>query len=201
MNEQLRHPLTAVDPPTTTQVADGLPRRAWTGAELQKMIEAGIIEHGEPFELLGGELVAKVNKGIPHETLKIVLNEFWGKIRPEHIRVAPESALRLGAHDEPEPEFFIFPKSIPAADVRGDTVLLVIEIADSSLAKDRSLKMLRYAAHGVREYWVINARTRATTIFQQPQSTGYSKRTEAASSERLVPLLVPELAVCLADLE
>ena len=205
MNEQLRHPL-PLDrswrhPPGTTQVADGLPRRAWTGEEIQRTIEAGIIDADEPFELIGGELVAKMQKGIAHEALKIALNEFWGKFRPDQIRIAPESALRLGIHDALEPDLFVFPKSIPPADVRGDTVLLVVEIADSSLAHDRSLKMSRYVTHGVREYWVVNARTRVTTVFLDPQPTGFARRFDVAGSARLIPLLVPELAVRLDDLE
>ena len=54
MNEQLRHPLLPPRPPGTTQVADGLPRRKWSVDEIAKMLEAGIIEHGERFELIGG---------------------------------------------------------------------------------------------------------------------------------------------------
>lgn len=205
MNEQLRHPLPDNSAwrrdPATTQVADGMPRRAWTGGELQRMMEAGIIDADEPFELIGGELVAKMQKGIPHEALKIAWINFWGKTRPDHVWIAPESVVRLGQHDELEPDIFVFPKTIPVADVRGDTVLLVVEIADSSLAKDRTIKMLRYALHGVREYWVVNARTRVTTVFQDPQPTGFAHRVEVARTEGLVPKFVPELALRLADLE
>lgn len=205
MNEQLRHPL-PVDrswrhAAGTTQVADGLPRRAWTGDEVRRMIDAGIIDADEPFELIGGELVAKMQKGIAHEALKIALNEFWGKARPDHIRFAPESALRLAVYDEPEPDLFVFPKAIPLGDVRGDNVLLVVEIADSSLAHDRTVKMARYVSHGVREYWVVNAKTRVTTVFQDPQPAGYARKFDVAGSERLTPLLVPELALRMDDLE
>ena len=200
MNELLRHPFPASRQSATTRVADGLPRRAWTADEVRRMVEAGIVDGDEPFELIGGELVAKMQKGIAHENLKRMLNKRWGKIRPDHIEFVPESPLRLGPHDEPEPEFVVYPASIPLAEVRGDTVLLVVEIADSSLAHDRSVKMERYVSHGVREYWVVNANTRVTTVFQDPQPTGYARRFDVGSA-LLTPLLVPELALRMDDLE
>ena len=165
------------------------------------MMDAGIIEHGERFELVGGELIAMASKGKPHEALKLALTDFWIKNRPDHLRIAPESALRLGPNDEPEPEFFVFPASMPPADVRGPTVLLVVEIADSSLAKDKTIKALRYALHGVREYWVVNARTRDTAIFTEPTETGFARRREAPGDELLIPILAPELAVRLTSLK
>ena len=200
MNEHLRHPFPPPRKLATTQAADGYPRRAWTADDVQKMMEAGILEHGERLELIGGELVAMASKGILHERVKLALCEYWYDHRPKHLRIAPESALRLGDHDEPEPELFIFPATIEPEDVRGDAVLLVVEIADSSLVPDRTVKALRYARHGVREYWVVNARTRGTTVFTEPTQTGYAVHREIAADQHLIPMLVPELAVRLADL-
>ena len=99
MNELLRHPFPASPLPATTQVADGFPRRAWTADEVRRMVEAGIIDDREPFELIGGELVAKMNKGIQHEALKQSLMLHWGKIIPDHIKFALESPLRLGLYE------------------------------------------------------------------------------------------------------
>jgi Uma2 family endonuclease len=200
MNELLRHPFPASPAPGTTQAADGLPRRAWTADELRRMVEAGIIDEGEPFELIGGELVAMAAKGIPHEALKQSLNLFWGKIRPEHILFGLESPLRLGIYDEPEPDFFLHSADIALADVKGPTVLLVVEVSDSSLHTDRTMKALRYAAQGVREYWIVNARTRSTMVLREPSETGYVQRTEIPETERLTPLHAPEMAVRFADL-
>ena len=200
MNEQIRQPFPRPTKPGTTQVADGLPRRAWTADELHRMLEAGILEYGERFELIGGELVAMASKGIWHEVLKESLNLYWGKILPDHIRFAVESPLRLGIYDEPEPEFIVRPASIPLAEVRGPTVLLVVEVADSSLYKDRNIKALRYAAQGVREYWVVNARTRVTTVMREPSEASFAQRFDVPGTDHLVPLHAPELALSFADL-
>ena len=200
MNEHLRPPL-QLRRPGTTQAADGLPRRAWTVEEIDKMLEAGILEHGERFELIGGELVAMASKGLRHELLKIALNKHWVRLAPEEITIAPETAFRMGEHDTPEPEFIVYPTSILAHEVRGDSVILVVEIADSSLTNDRNIKGPRYAAAGVREYWVIAARTLITTVYRDPSPDGYRSRQDFAPNELLTPLLASSLAVRLDQFE
>ena len=202
MNEIFRRPVSQIPPPPgTTQAGDGLPRRKWTGEEVQRMIEAGIVEHGERFELIGGDLVAMAAKGNHHETLKSALNDFWIRARAADIRVTPETPLRLDPHCEPEPDFIVFPAGMKPGDVRGETVLLVVEIADTSLIQDHRTKAPLYAAFGVREYWVINARSRATTVYREPGPSGYGSRVELPGDALLVPLLAPSLAVRLADLD
>jgi len=79
-------------------------------------------------------------------------------------------------------------------------MLLVVEIADSSLKLDTTVKAAAYAANGVREYWVINALTRATLIHREPGADGYASIIEQASDASLTPSLVPELAIRLMDL-
>ncbi len=184
----------------TTQAADGLPRRKWTASDIQKMLDAGILQSGERFELIGGELVAMASRGRQHEFLKIELNLYWVRRLPPDLVVAPETALRLGPYDEPEPEFIIYPRPILPHDVRGDSVLLVVEIAESSLRRDRSIKAHLYASFGVREYWVIHAAPRVTRVHREPGPAGYASITEHAADEVLTPLLAPALAVRLADL-
>ncbi len=202
MNEIFRRPAPELPKaPATTRAGDGLPRRAWTGDEVQGMIEAGIIRHGEPFELIGGDLVAMAAKGNHHETLKVSLNYFWIRQAPAGLMVASETPLRLGPNDEPEPEFIVYPQGMKPGDVRGDTVLLVVEIADSSLPTDHNVKAPLYARFGVREYWVINARRLVTTVYRDPGSSGYQSRVEVPGSELLSPLSVPSLAVRLVELE
>ena len=106
----------------------------------------------------GGELVAMAPKDRRHEVLRTELALYWGDRRGRDLKIVSESPLRLGKHDAPEPDLIVFPASLFAPDVRADTVLLVVEIANSSFPKDMHIKAPRYAAAGVREYWVIDAR-------------------------------------------
>lgn len=86
-------------------------------------------------------------------------------------------------------------------DLHGPDVLLVIEVAASSWTKDTSTKARTYAAFGVREYWVIDADTLITRVHRVPTANGYGIVVEVPATEVLTPLLVPALAVRLADLE
>jgi Uma2 family endonuclease len=202
MNDICRHALADAPPGlATTMVADGWARRAWTVADVERMLEAGILREPEPFELIGGELVAMAAKNRQHEVLRTELGNYWADRRSRDLKIASETPLRLGDYDAPEPDFIIYPASLLAPDVRADTVLLVVEIADESLTIDLSTKAQRYAASGVREYWVINARTLATTIHREPQSGGYAHRRDVAATEVLTPLLAPALGVRLAELD
>jgi Uma2 family endonuclease len=164
------------------------------------MLEAGLLQDGERFELIGGELVAMPAKGQQHELLKLELNVYWVRRLSPDLMLGQETPLRLGPYDEPEPEFIIYPRSIMPHDVRGDSVLLVVEIADSSLRRDRNIKAQLYASFGVREYWVIQASTRATWFHRDPVGSGYASIVERPAEELLTPLLAPALAVRLADL-
>jgi Uma2 family endonuclease len=73
--------------------------------------------------------------------------------------------------------------------------MLVIEIADTSLKSDLTIKALTYAAHGVPEYWVIHAWSLVTTVHREPTPEGYVTVTEIAAHRPLVPLLAPILTV------
>jgi Uma2 family endonuclease len=191
----------AISELATTQVAEGLPRRAWTVDEVERMVEVGILREPEPFELIGGELVAMAPKDRRHEVLRTELALYWVNRRARDLKIASGTPLRLGDYDAPEPDLIAYPASLLAPDVRADTVLLVVEVADSSLPTDLNTKRPRYAASGVREYWVIDARSLVTTVHLEPRPKGeYAYRKEHAATAMLVPMLAPSLAVRLADL-
>jgi len=193
-----------VSPPPisrTTCAADGLPRWRWTTAELLRMVELGVIEPDEKIELIGGEIVPMSPAGRMHEVLADELHRFWGpKITPD-IWVSVERQFNLDAHTYTNPDLIVRPASIKSYDLRGDTVLLVVEAADSSLDKDLGTKARLYASFGVREYWVINALTKSTRLHRGAIGDTYTEVREAPSSELLTPLLVPQLAVRLGDLD
>jgi Uma2 family endonuclease len=115
---------------------------------------------------------------------------------PEHIELAPDGPLRLSEEEEPEPDFFLFPASMRVNDVRGPDALLVVEIADSSFKKDSLIKAPIYAAHGVREYWIVNLNEGATYVHRNPTGGKYPPPSEVPFDDDLTSLAAPDLAVC-----
>ena len=81
-------------------------------------------------------------------------------------------------------------------------MLLVVEIADSSLRYDVGRKAALYASFGIRELWVIDAVRLTTRVFREPAADGYRETRDFAASDPLVPLLAPEaFALRLDELE
>lgn len=199
MNEVIRsiHPQRR----PTTQAAEGFPRRAFTTDDLKLMVEAGIIGHDERNELIGGELKPMAAKGARHEMLKIALNRFWSKRLPDHVNLAPETGLYLANHTYVEPDFIFYPRDVCWADLRGNNISLLIEVADTSLAYDRGLKASIYARFGVSEMWVIDAGKLLTHIHREPVDGEYKAISDADKTTPLTPLGLPELGVRLSELE
>jgi Uma2 family endonuclease len=197
MTAQLR-PLSL---PFTTQAGEGLVRRRFTVAEVESMVAAGILGEDERLELIGGELIPMSPKGMRHENIRTELAFRVTRQVPTTLRVAAEAQLNLSDDVYLVPDILIYPGTKRVHSVRGPDTLLVVEIADSSLTYDLNTKAGIYATHGVREYWVINARTLDTRVHAAPSGSGYADVGEIPVSGRLTPRAVPEVAVSLGELE
>ncbi len=189
-------------PHHSTLAVEELPRRKFTVAEIDAMVEAGILEEDERLELIEGELVAMSAKGSRHEAVKIALNERWGRVRPESCTIAPETTFRLAVDTYLEPDFVIYPRAIRVKDLSRSNVLLVVEVSDSSLRYDLGRKAALYAGFGIRELWVIDAVAMTTRAFRSPTPDGYRDIADHSASEPLVPRFAPgEFALALDDLD
>ena len=184
----------------TTQAAEGLPRLRWTVADLDRLIDAGVLTEDDRVELIGGELVPMAAKGNRHENVKIILSNWLYRRLPEILLLAVEPGWRPNEDTYLEPDILIFNGVPEPSKVAPSQVLLAIEIAVSSIGYDSNRKADVYAALGVRDYWVINANTLATRVYRDPSAGSYRNVVDVAANERLVPLLVAPLAVTLGDL-
>jgi Uma2 family endonuclease len=196
MNEMVRFPKL----PLTTQAAEGLMRRKWSVAEIEAMVEAGILNAHERIELIGGEVVPMSPKGIQHEVMKAALNRFWNKRLPDEIVAIPETTFRMDEFTFIEPDFTFYLQSDGLKGLRPATALLCVEVSDTSLAYDRGRKTRLYNSFGVREVWVIDAVRRITHINRIPALDGYSETLTLGPDEPLVLPFAPDIAVRLADL-
>ena len=185
-----------------TTAAEGLPRRRFTVAEVEAMVAAGIMDEDERVGLIGGELVPMSPKGRQHEVVKTALLDRWIRVRPDDVRLTPETTFRLSEDTHLEPDVVIYPRTSGLQGLTAANVLLVVEIADSSLGYDMGRKAALYASFGVRELWVIDAVKLSACVFRDPAAEGYREVRDAASSERLTPLVASEaFALRLDELE
>lgn len=189
--------------PIVTQAAEGLPRRRFTVAELELMTEAGVLCEDERIELIGGEVVPMSPKGIRHEVLKAALTLDWVRRLSGDTRLITETTFRLSEDTYLEPDVVVYHRADGLRGLRGETALLVVEIADSSLAYDLMRKPGLYARFGVREYWVIDAKKLSLRVHRQPDPLegNYRAVADYGTDDEVAPLFVPSLALRLANLD
>jgi len=179
-------------PSRVTRAAEGLPRRRFTVAEVEAIVAAGVMDGDERVELIGGELVPMSPKGNQHEVVKVALLRRWYRAAPDDCDLAPETTFRLSDDTFLEPDVVIYSRATGLKGLSGPNVLLVVEIADTSLRYDRGRKAALYAGFGVRELWVIDAVKRTARVFRAPSERGYGEVGDFGAAERLVPLIAPE---------
>jgi Uma2 family endonuclease len=185
-----------------TSAAEGLPRRRFTVAEVEAMVAAGVMEEDERVELIGGELVPMSPKGNQHEVVKTALAERWCRLPQGDVDLAVATTFRLGEYTYLEPDAVIFPRASGIHDLTADNVLLVVEIADSSLQYDTGRKASLYASFGVRELWVIDAVWLTARVHRDPAPDGYHETLDVGPGDLLAPRYVPEaFALRLDELE
>lgn len=189
----------------TTQAAEGLPRFAWTLAEFEQLSEqgffGGIDRPRERLELLDGELVPMHAKGGRHEWVRGELLNYLARNLPDGYRLFSEPGWRPGGDLYLEPEMIVCRAGFQASAVPPAEVLLLIEVADSSFSYDAATKAKIYARLGVREYWIVNAKTLETIVHLEPGEQGYARVSTHGPSERRAPRALPNFAVQLGALK
>jgi Uma2 family endonuclease len=183
-----------------TQAAEGLRRRAFTVADVRRMIDAGVIGPEERFELIEGEIVPLSPSHDPHERIKSALILAITPQLPADLWFGVESSIYLSERTFVEPDFCIFRRELKSHELKGSDLLLVVEVADTSLTFDRGTKALLYASHGVPELWVIDVATQVTSVHTGPTGVGWTSVREVLPTEPLCAAALPDLEVRVSDL-
>ena len=185
---------------TPTQAAEGLPRWRWTLAEFERFIELGIFSEADRVELIGGEVVPMSPKGNQHEQFRLLLQRWFSRNVSADVDVLPEPGWRPDGEHYIEPDILLAPLSNNPVQTPAAEVMLLIEVADTSLSYDLQVKAVVYAALGVSEYWVVDARRIVTHVHRNPVAGRYTT-VEAFGPESVLTIeRMPGLTFRLADL-
>jgi len=151
-------------------------RRRFTRAEYHRMAEVGILRKHDRVELIKGEIVEMSPIGRRHKAFVTNLAELLILRLVDRARVSVQCGVVLADDTEPEPDVTVLRRrSVPYKEREAHTedVLLLIEVADSSLAYDRSTKLRLYAEAGIPEYWVVDCNAEAIEVYRGPGPEGY----------------------------
>jgi Uma2 family endonuclease len=173
-------------------IAPERPRRL-TRLQYDAIVAAGLFE-GERVELLEGVIVSMSPNDPAHASPVQLLTQIL--VPPLLGRATVRVQLPLVAADESEPEPDL--AVVPLADYAREhpaAALLVIEVADSSIRKDRLVKGPLYARSGFGEYWLVNVRMKTVEVHRTPSLDGWASITRHEVGETLYPEAFPDVAV------
>lgn len=177
-----------------------------TVEQFDQLIDNGVFANHrkrERVELIDGKLRAMAPIGPRHENIVDLLNRWSFRNVPEQaVRVRIQHSIGLKALDSvPEPDIvWVRERDYSAGRPQPADVLLVIEVADSSLKYDRGEKCDLYAAAGIAEYWVIDVPDRAVHVYRQPEVGRYTECTAFHGSDSMSPLSFPHCRLNVASL-
>ena len=191
---------TATAPPAAAAMR---PHR-FTTADYFRMVAAGILAEDARVELLDGQIVDMSPSNPPHATaVARVLRVFNRGLRDDQALARDQSPLDLEPYDAPEPDVaLVRPRAdeYATAHPTAEAVLLVVEVADSTLLTDRRVKLPLYAAAGLPEVWLLNLQQDRLEVSREPEGDRYGLSRIYRHTERIAPLAFPALELAVADL-
>ena len=164
-------------PPSGSIPASGLVPYRLTVRQFLKMIDAGIFRDEDRIELLGGLLVDRMTTNDPHDLTVDQLGAILTLGLPLEWIARQEKSVVLGRFWRPQPDIAVArgPRGRYGSAAPGPADLgVLIEVSDSSYAKDRGLKWRKYAAARIPTYWIVNLALRQIEIYTNPSGRGHS---------------------------
>jgi len=164
-------------------------RHLFTLEEYLRMIDAGVFDEDARLELIRGEIVEMPPIGDDHAFSVTALDRLFQRLVNDHAVVWSQNPIRIHlSNSRPQPDLALLkprgdlsPKSPPTAQ----DVLLVIEVADTSIKRDRGMKLKLYAEAGIPEYWIINLKDAVVEVYWEPNNGEYKQSRNAARGETL----------------
>ena len=178
-------------------------RRAFTVDEYHRMVQAGILQEDDRVELLEGEILEMAPIGSRHAACVDRLNQlFSNRVRKRAI-VRVQNPIGMGERSEPQPDLTLVR---PRADFYSQShpgpgdILLVVEVAETSVEVDRDLKIPLYARAGIAEVWLVDLSGESIEVFQSASPQGYQEVRRVRRGNRLAPRGLPDLDLAVHDL-
>ena len=138
-----------------------------------RAIEHGVLTESDPVELIEGRLLEKMPIGERHANCVDLLIEYFFPRYNKQYRCRAQNPMTIGEFSEPEPDFALVDRERYAAHsgkpIPAD-VPLIVEVSDSTLDFDRSVKARLYATAGIPEYWIINLRNDTLELHTRPDA-------------------------------
>jgi len=177
-------------------------RGPFTVDSYQRLAELGVFGVDERVELIEGQVVEMSPIGDRHANCVRRLLDWFAHHALELAIIDVQNTVVLGRRDAPQPDLSVlkrrpdgYPHHPRAADI-----LLVIEVADTTLAYDRDVKIPLYARAGIPEAWLVNVPADRIDVYREPAAGKYASVRTASRGETLSPLHFPNVTLRIDDI-
>jgi Uma2 family endonuclease len=186
-------------------MASALPlrRHLFSVEEYHEMGRAGILGPESRVELIDGELIDMAPIGSRHASVVAQLTMLFSRQVGDKALVWTQNPFIARPRSEPQPDVTLlrprpddFRNSLPTPD----DILLLVEVSDTTLQYDRSVKVPLYARYGIGEVWIVNLPARMLEIHREPKDGAYRVKLERSAIDVVSPLAVPDASVDLSPL-
>jgi Uma2 family endonuclease len=178
-------------------------RRLFTRDEYHRMGEAGILRPTDRVELIRGEIVMMSPIGKRHVAFVDNLTQLLVLRLAGRAIISVQSPVALSDDSEPEPDLKVLRRRpVPYKDVEASAadVLLLIEVAETSLRYDRSTKLRLYAEAGIPEYWVIDCAAETIEVHRTPAADGYRDVTRVTGDGSVALQSFPDVVLTVQEI-
>jgi Uma2 family endonuclease len=169
----------------------------------EMMIATGVLTKYDRIELIEGDMLDMAPIGTMHSAITSMLSEIFVLALSRSATLVSGSPVNLGDFSEPQPDLMLLKRRADFYSGKRPEalhVLLLVEVSDSSLAFDQSVKLKLYARCGVSEYWVVDVEGRRVHTYREPTANGYLHKSAFAGAEAVVPQSFPDLKITVGDL-
>jgi Uma2 family endonuclease len=178
------------------QSASVVTRRRFNVAEYYRMAEAGILREDDLVELIDGEIIQMSPIGAKHAECVNTVNELMSALVRGQARVRGQSPIHLNDLSEPQPDLVVArPGRYRQSHPTPADILLLIEVADSSLDYDHDVKLPLYATAGIAEVFVVDTIHDVVERHTEPRDGRYQRVISAGRGETLPSTVLPAVVL------
>lgn len=174
----------------------------FTVDEYYRMAEAGILDEDDRVELIDGQILVMEPISSEHGGHTRVLTHLFMPLVGDRAIISIQSPIQIDRFNHPQPDVVLcrprddfYKRSHPAPS----DILLLIEVAWTSAARDRRLKIPLYGRAGILEFWLIDIPNRTLEVYTSPSDDGYDRVARLRAGETVRPVAFGDLEIRIED--
>lgn len=173
-------------------------RRKFTVKQYHKMVDAGILNEDDRVELIRGEIIQMTPIGRRHAACVARLTELFLVRLAGLITVWAQNPIELDDNSEPQPDVTLLRRRADfyeAGKPQFQDIILLVEVADTTVETDRDVKIPLYAENGIAEVWLVDINEQCVEVYREPSPTGYQNIQKFQRGQTLFIQAFPDINI------